>query len=663
MRRWFAAVVGTAMLVLGCGSPATAESPTLIGGGLTALPAVAFGPDLLRNGGFETLDDGVPAGWSGGGGWSADRSVRRSGAFSYRRSTGSPSVAQTLVVQPGTYTLSAWVKTEGVGSGRASGVRLTFDARPVVNDWRATDVISGVHDWTRYAIPNIVVSRVTTVQVVLESYRDPAGTAWFDDVRLEEKRPPAVDVFMRYPNFRGMLFDDDPPTLTFDVSVHPPADDRGQYLVRGTLRDEGETTPVATQTYAASAHFVAALDGSSMEVDRGYLATFALLDRSNGSVVFTYPAYRVSRVPAARRASMNVSIDARNRVLVRGTPRFVLGVYDAGPGSGTTDRFWEDRLWSPAGQRRLHDLRINFYLNPWQSRAPAAAVRALVGNLHRHGVTYLHTASCSGTVAAGIDAGVGGFHTADECSAAGIPAVFAQYERARRLDPAGITFIANLGSAEIGLWRDAGDVLASDPFPLAGPEASDGAHQGRVPEWTAAARAAVHDARPVMSVLQFFPSIAEGRFPTLPEMRDQAYAAIVAGARGLWWWSLGGNGLAAVCPGWCRQRTTHMTNLAAVVNELAALEPVLVADDAPAALASVSTPQIRTRTKVVDGRGYVFAYNSADAGARATFTWNTEPGPVTVNGEQRSLRATGDSFTDSFGPYQAHVYVITNGGN
>ena len=114
MRRWFAAVIGTAMLALGCGSPATAESPTLIGGGLTALPAVAFGPDLLRNGGFETLDDGVPAGWSAGGGWSADRSVRRSGAFSYRRSTGSPSVAQTLVVQPGTYTLSAWVKTEGV---------------------------------------------------------------------------------------------------------------------------------------------------------------------------------------------------------------------------------------------------------------------------------------------------------------------------------------------------------------------------------------------------------------------------------------------------------------------------------------------------------------------------------------------------------------------
>jgi hypothetical protein len=166
-----------------------------------------------------------------------------------------------------------------------------------------------------------------------------------------------------------------------------------------------------------------------------------------------------------------------------------------------------------------------------------------------------------------------------------------------------------------------------------------------------------------MSVLQFFPSLAEGRFPSLAEMRDQAYTSIVAGARGLWWWSLGGSGLAAVCPGWCPRRTTYMANLAALLDDLAALEPALVADDAPDALASVSPPQIQTRTKVVDGRGYLFAHNASSAPARATFTWNTEPGAVTVNGEQRSLRAIAGSFTDSFGPYQAHVYVITNGGS
>jgi hypothetical protein len=35
---------------------------------------------------------------------------------------------------------------------------------------------------------------------------------------------------------------------------------------------------------------------------------------------------------------------------------------------------------------------------------------------------------------------------------------------------------------------------------------------------------------------------------------------------------------------------------------------------------------------------------------------------VTVNGESRTLAASGSGFTDTFGPYAAHVYVIDNGG-
>jgi hypothetical protein len=674
MQVWWAAIVAIATVTSPWIGPATGESSSdLIAGGLTSLPAVVLGPDLLRNGGFEALEGGVPLGWSSGAGWTVDPSTRHDGARSYRRSTGAPSVSQTVLVGPGTYTLSAWIKTEGLGRDGTAGVRLMFDTRPAGNDWQATDVISGTRDWTRYQIPNLVVSHPATVQIALESSHDPAGTAWFDDVRLEEQQPPAIDVFMRHPNFRGMLFDDDPSALSFDVTVRPPSGDADRYVVRGTLREENGAT-VATRTYAAIPRFVAVLDGGPMRSARAYLATFALVDRSDGAVVFTYPPYRVSRVSAARRASMNVAVDARNRVLVRGVPRFVLGLYDAGGEAGATDRSWEEHLWSPTGARRLHDLRFNFYVSSWPSEASADAVRALVANLRRHGVTYLHTASCFGAVAPGAGVGLeggppeappgaGGYYTGDECSAARLPSVFAQYERLRRLQPDGITFMANLADARLALWRDAADVLASDPFPLARPEPADGDHGGQVAQWTAATRAAVHDARPVMTVLQLFPSGSEGRFPTRAEMRDQAYAAIVEGARGLWWWSVGGNGLPAVCPGWCARRTTYMSQLAAVVNELAALEPALVADDAPAALAAVSTSQIRTRTKVVDGRGYVFAYNAANATARATFTWNAEPGSVTVLGEPRAVPVLGDSFSDSFGPYQAHVYVIAKGGH
>ena len=75
---------------------------------------------------------------------------------------------------------------------------------------------------------------------------------------------------------------------------------------------------------------------------------------------------------------MAISFDDRGRVLLHGTPRFVLGVYDSGSGYGTTDAFWESLLWSPTGERRMEGLRINAYLNYWYGQAPASAMTSLM---------------------------------------------------------------------------------------------------------------------------------------------------------------------------------------------------------------------------------------------------------------------------------------------
>ena len=162
-----------------------------------------------------------------------------------------------------------------------------------------------------------------------------------------------------------------------------------------------------------------------------------------------------------------------------------------------------------------------------------------------------------------------------------------------------------------------------------------------------------------MTLLQFFAFTAQGRFPTRLEMRNHAWMAIVEGASGLWWWSLGDDALASVCSDWCAEKTGHLNNLKSVVNEIAELEPALLADDAPGALRGNSNPAaIRTKVKLVNGRGYVFAYNTTNTRTGATFTWATAPGIVTVDAENRTLVATGAAFTDSFGPYEAHVYVL-----
>jgi hypothetical protein len=680
MRRWISVVLGSMLVAVGSLTPALAQTAPLVGGGLTALPSTTLGPDLLQNGGFEAVSGGVPASWTSGTGLAIDQLAKHSGAFSYRATGGFATSTQTIQLRKGIYKLSGWIKTQGVGSGTTNGVRLQFDFRPFVNDWKTTDVISGTNDWTLYELPNLVVSQDATVTIKLENYNNGTGTAWFDDVKLQEQQAQAVDVYLLHPNFRGMLFDDEPQTMKFAVTVTPPGGDFTRYRVTGTLKDETSGQVLVTQSYAAAANFVADLDGGPMQPGRAYLATFALVDGSSNTAVSTYPAYRVSKASAAARGAMKVAFDGKNRVLVHGVPRFVLGVYDSGSGYSAQDSFWENLLWSPTGDRRMDGMKINFYLNYWYGEAPADAIKALMANLQKHGATYLQTGNCFDKYAAGTNfminnsdpyvqdlatqSGLGGYYTIDECLSSLIPGAFSQYDRLRRLDPDSLTFMANFGSPDLWLWRDSTDIVSTDPYPLFGAEPAGGYNHGQVADWTASARNAVKDSRPIMTVLQFFKFTSQGRFPTLQEMRNHAWMAIVEGARGLWWWSLGDNALLAVCSGWCAEKTGYMNNLKAVVNEIADLEPALLADDAPGALTGNSNPSaIRTKVKLLNGKGYVFAYNSTNAQATASFTWNTAPGTVTVNAENRTLSASGTSFTDSFGPYQAHVYVLGTGGS
>jgi hypothetical protein len=677
MRRSIAIFL-SAVMAMSSGAPAArAQSTSLVGGGVVALPSETAGPNLVQNPGFESAG---PAGWSGGGGWSLDQLQKHGGSFSFRRDSGG-TVSQTFQLKAGTYKASAWVKTQNLGSGSTSGLRLTLDQRPGgLNAWTPSDVVSGTNDWTRVDIGPVVVDADRTAALLLEMYNAPSGAAWFDDITLTKMDSGAIDAFLLYPNFRGMLFDDGPSTMKFDVETSPPGGDFSRYGVTATLKDETSGQVVATQSYAAADHFVADLDGSGMQVGRSYVVTLSLVDKSaSNAVVSSYPPYRVSKVSAATRQSMNVAFDANNRFLIKGRQRFILGVYDSGMGYSADPAFWDNALWSATGDRRMGGLNINMYLNYWYGEAPADAMKALMSNLQSHGVTYLQTGNCFNNVPAGnnfninksdayvqdlaVQPGLAGFYTIDECQPSLVPGAFSQYDRLRRLAPGTITFMANFGDGNLSLWKDATDVVATDPYPLFGAEPSGGYNHKQVADWTAAARTVVGDARPIMTVLQFFKFTSQGRFPTLQEMRSHAYMAIVEGAQGLFWWSLGDNALLAVCSGWCDERTGYMNNLKSVVNEIATLEAALLANDAASALTQNSNTAIKTKVKVIGGKGYVFAYNSTNTNQNASFTWNTAPGAVTVNAENRTIAASGNTFSDTFGPYAAHVYVIGNGGS
>ena len=202
MRRRIAVFVGLWVIVLAGSSSVSAQ----VQGGLTALPQVKLGSNALANGGFETIGS-PPVNWNGGSNWNVDQIVKKSGTYSWRRGTGAPTATQKVKLRKGTYKLSAWIKTEALGSATA-GVRLQLDLRPGVNFWYKTGVISGTADWTLHELKNIVLTEDREVTVKLENFANPSGTAWFDDVKLEEQQPEPVNAFLLYPNYRGILFTD-----------------------------------------------------------------------------------------------------------------------------------------------------------------------------------------------------------------------------------------------------------------------------------------------------------------------------------------------------------------------------------------------------------------------------------------------------------------------
>lgn len=578
--RRLTAALALAIAIAANGLLSAVLSATTLLGGPTALSPVTTGANRLTNGDFEAAS---AAPWSVGRGWTVDRRTAHTGSGSLRREAGAPSATATVTLPAGAYRFSAWIKTQNLGAG----ARLRFDVRPAAHRWFATEIAPGTAGWREYALSDVVIPEPATVTLVLEADEGTAGTAWFDDVKLEALLPPALETFLLYPNFHGTLFDDGPSTLTFDVHVTLPAAELARHTVRGVLREEISGRVVVAASYPARGAFVAELDGRGMRAGTTYLATFALTD-AGGAETSASPAYRVSRAPAEARASMTLAVDRQNRIERAGVPRFLLGGDDP-------------RIVGPA-------------------------------------------------------AGHAGALDVIDASTTTVADAFARYTATRGRAPGLVTLLMTSPHTDLRRWRDVGDIVSTDAHAMFGPEPPAGYDHDTVARTTARSRAAVRDARPVVGILPFTPLSALGRWPTLAEMRAHAYMAIVEGARGLWW----STAPADLCGVACGDAAPHVENLKRVVEELAHLEPVLLAADADA-LTRNSNSNIKTKVKLVNGRGFVLAYNASGSRQSTTFTWTAPPQTVTVHAEDRTLVTSDASFSDTFAPFAAHVYVVAAG--
>jgi hypothetical protein len=305
-----------------------------------------------------------------------------------------------------------------------------------------------------------------------------------------------------------------------------------------------------------------------------------------------------------------------------------------------------------------------------------------------------------------------GYYIMDECADSLVAETKAHHEQLKSWDPQGVTFAANLaaGYRDPALWVDAADIMGTDPYPLYGKEPAVGYTHFIVADFVSKLRAVAKPNRPVWSVLQFFKFTSDSRMLTADELRAHAVMSIVEGAQGIFWWDIGTNGLRALD---AATVSRSMNDLKVLTTELASLEGALVADDANAALVGNSTrfadpvagriaqlqqniavewlfsrkqwyqeelaalqagnrsksgrllegaANVRTLTKVVNGVGYVFAYNYTNKSQPVTFTWQSAPSSVRESKSGQTLPISGSTWTDTFGPYQARIYIVNGAG-
>jgi len=211
-----------------------------------------------------------------------------------------------------------------------------------------------------------------------------------------------------------------------------------------------------------------------------------------------------------------------------------------------------------------------------------------------------------------------------------------RYKIARELDPdhpALINYLSNKLEGHMG------DIYSTDVYPI--PRSSPGSAISAVRRMKAAAD---KETKPVWMWLQgtgyaYFMA----REPTPRELSCMVYGSLLEGARGIYYF--------AQIP-----RTKECWDeMRAMCLELDALTPALCSLESAPEL-TCAEPAILCRVYKHEGSVWVVAVNTRDALLDATFSVPGADGPIDVEFEDRQVQAAAGSFSDSFGPYERHVF-------
>lgn len=210
------------------------------------------------------------------------------------------------------------------------------------------------------------------------------------------------------------------------------------------------------------------------------------------------------------------------------------------------------------------------------------------------------------------------------------------------------------GSMDIGIWWWYPIPLqAATNNALEGSEATTGMME--LPSWLVT----THSKKPLWIAIQAYKKPHEGgRFPTPEEYRCQAYLSIIHGVKGIFFY--GGSGLGKAAGLFNKPAESHWDYVKQLAGELRDFSPVIMAPSAAEKLQlTPSGSPVDFTTRELDGKAYLIAANKSGQSQKARWQGDLLRGKKAVTlFEDHPVQVDGDSLSDTFPPYAAHVYRL-----
>lgn len=655
-----------------------------VGGIVSAMPAYAEYPNQLVNPGFES----GATGWTLGAGFSIDTAVSRSGGASLRVDIA-PGVGYVRQLNfrrgQNCFAIRGWMKIGGTlgrtTSTYAAAAKLgVYDITHGGTAEASLGSPETLGAWTRFELKNQNstpghINDLMEFRVYLTNAA--SGTVWFDDLEFVPAAPP-VRSFIKYPNYRGYLWNDKGQVITGNVEVNPPPGLTLNDVTANITLLNAETSALLEtktvnpgQTITDFWFDVRSTIGTTGE----YTVRTELVRKSDGALLASYCDYRIVRKSAADRDAMDVWFDEDQRLHIGGAIRFPWGVYDrvsswriapggtsVGLATGTTPQTFENSLKGFGGQpstlASYQDTKSNtvLYFSPFSGANPGYStpdkdqINAWTNALRNRGAMHLQIVNnyydgnaykpAWGSALPEselwriigqnlTDPAFLGYYTADEPDLKNedVDKYARQYLGLRASNPDHPTYTVMYRPGTTSYFREISDVIGSDPYPVGAGMLPDDVinadltypRLGRVDYYTREVRTATAESRPVWMVLQLY--TLNGKFPTYDEMRKMAWKAVVNGANGILWWgfvsSVGIEGMEkAVADGTCVAPACSATAYADFrrISTEVMALESVLIEKTLAGVFTCNSADVSMNVKYLGGKYYVFTTNLKNSG-------------------------------------------------